>query len=198
MNVSPQLDRVCLLATQFCGSDPMQAQGHNGSLPPMMTNTQLDLDMNMYPRPYDQDGSVPNCNGMMQINPLMAPDHQARNFAAANCLIIMDEEKSLAVQYALSFMDEVVKMCRAGEPLWTQGNDGGKEVLNFDEHAKMFACLISQKNDPYDLRYEASRASSVVIINSITLVDAFLDAVCLFFVYFKPKNNFFMLAFILI
>ncbi|KAL8201229.1 hypothetical protein R6Q57_012568 [Mikania cordata] len=167
-----ELDRVCLMASQFCGGNPMQTQGQD-HLPPMMTPNNLDLDMNMYPRPYDQDG-MPNCNEIMQISPLMAPE--GPNFAAANGLIIMDDEKPLAVQYALSFMDEVVKMCRIGEPLWTQVNDAGKEVLNFDEHAKMFPCMISRKIDPNELRYEASRASSVVIINSITLVDAFLDA----------------------
>ncbi|KAI3713721.1 hypothetical protein L1987_72307 [Smallanthus sonchifolius] len=166
-----ELDRVCLMASQFCGNNPMQTQGQ-GHLSPLMTSNQLDLDMNMYPRPYEQEG-MPNCNEIMQINPLMAPE--GPNFAAANGLIIMDDEKPLAIQYALSFMDEVVKMCRVGEPLWTVVNDAGKEVLNFDEHAKMFPCMIS-RNDPNELRFEASRASSVVIINSITLVDAFLDA----------------------
>ncbi|MFS7949277.1 putative homeobox-leucine zipper protein GLAB [Helianthus anomalus] len=42
----------------------------------------------------------------------------------------------------------------------------------------MFPSMISWKIDSNKLRYEASRASSVVIINSITLVDAFLDVVC--------------------
>ncbi|KAK1438324.1 hypothetical protein QVD17_04131 [Tagetes erecta] len=169
-----ELDRVCLMASQFCGTNPMQTQGH-GHLSPLMTSN-LDLDMNMYPRPYDQQDGMPNCNDIMQINPLMAPDHEGPNFAAANGLIIMDDEKPLAIQYALSFMDQVVKMCRLGEPLWTQVNDAGKEMLNFDEHAKMFPCMITRKFDPNEMRYEASRASSVVIINSITLVDAFLDA----------------------
>nr|XP_043607300.1 homeobox-leucine zipper protein HDG5-like [Erigeron canadensis] len=164
-----ELDRVCLIASQFCGSDPMQTQGQ-GHLPPMMSTTNLDLDMNMYPRPYDQDG-LTSCNEMMQINHLMAPD-QGPNFAAANGLMIMEDEKPLAIQCALSFMDEVVKMCRVEEPLWTQVNEFGKEILNLEEYSKMFPTL---KNESKESRYEASRASSVVIINSITLVDAFLD-----------------------
>ncbi|XP_023736253.1 homeobox-leucine zipper protein HDG5 isoform X2 [Lactuca sativa] len=166
-----ELDRICLIATQFCGSDPMQGQGH-GPLSSLMTSN-LDLDMNMYPRAYDQEG-LPNCSEMLQMNPLMASE--GPNFAAANGLIIMDDEKPLAIQFALSFMDEVVKMCRLGESLWTKVNDSGKEVLNLDQHAKMFPCFISQKGDPNEFRYEATRASSVVIINSVTLVDAFLDA----------------------
>ncbi|KAJ9549609.1 hypothetical protein OSB04_022152 [Centaurea solstitialis] len=171
-----ELDRVCLIASQFCGGDPLQTQGQ-GPLPTLMTSNQLDLDMNMYPRvPNDhQDQGMSNCSEMMQMNPLMAPE--GPNFAAANGLIIMDDEKPLAIQFALSFMDEVVKMCRFGEPLWTRVNDAGKEVLNLEEHAKMFPCLINRKKDNLnELRYEASRSSSVVIINSITLVDAFLDA----------------------
>ncbi|KAI3501570.1 hypothetical protein L1887_29450 [Cichorium endivia] len=166
-----ELDRVCLIATQFCGSGPMQGQGH-GPLASLMTSN-LDLDMNMYPRAYDQE-VMQNCSEMLQINPLLASE--GPNFAAANGLIIMDDEKPLAIQFALSFMDEVVKMCRLGDALWTRVNNSGKEVLNLDEHAKMFPCLISQKNDSNEFRYEATRASSVVIINSITLVDAFLDA----------------------
>ncbi|XP_076938096.1 homeobox-leucine zipper protein HDG5-like [Bidens hawaiensis] len=166
-----ELDRACLITSQFCGSNPMQTQGQC-HVPQMMTSN-LELDMNMYPSPFDQAG-MPNSNEMMQMNPLMAPE--VPNFAAANGLIIMEDEKSLAIQYALSFMDEVVKMCRLGEPLWTQVNNAGKEVLNLDEYAKMFPCTIKRKIDSNESRYEASRASSVVIINSITLVDAFLDA----------------------
>nr|APR73264.1 homeobox protein 1 [Artemisia annua] len=166
-----ELDRVCAIASQFCGTNPMQAHGQ-GHLPPLMTSN-LDLDMNMYPRPYDQEG-MPNCNDMMHINPLMVPE--GHNFAAANGLIIMDEEKPIAANYALSFMDEVVKMCRLGGPLWIQVNDTGKEVLNFGEHAKMFPSPLTRKSDLNGLSFEASRASTVVIINSITLVDAFLNA----------------------
>ncbi|XP_076928766.1 homeobox-leucine zipper protein HDG5-like isoform X1 [Bidens hawaiensis] len=166
-----ELDQRLFLLTRLSGGNPMQTQGQ-GRLSPLMTSN-LNLDMNMYPRPFEQDG-MPNCNDIMQINPLMAPE--GPNFAAANGLIIMDGEKPIAIQYALSFMDEVVKMCRTGEPLWTQVNDAGKEVLNFDEHAKMFPSMISRKIDSNELRYEASRASSVVIINSVTLVDAFLNA----------------------
>ncbi|KAI3694336.1 hypothetical protein L1987_77300 [Smallanthus sonchifolius] len=164
-----ELDHACLIATQFCGSNPMQTQGQCHS-PPMMPSN-LDFDMNI---PIHMI-KMPCSNEMMQINPLMAPE--APNSDVANGLIIMDDEKPLAMQYAVSYMDEVDKMCRLGEPLWTQVNDVGKEVLNLDEYVKMFPCTNSRKNDP-NLRYEASRTSSIVIINSINLVDAFLDAVC--------------------
>ncbi|KAK9076026.1 hypothetical protein SSX86_004356 [Deinandra increscens subsp. villosa] len=169
-----ELNRACLIATQLCGSNPMQTEGQP-HLPPMMASNNLNLDMNMYPSPYDQDVIMPNCNEMMQMNPLIAPD-QGPSFAVASGLIIMDDEKPVAMQYAQSFLDEVVKMCRLGEPLWTRVNEAGKEVLNVDEYVKMFPCSGSRKSDLNELRYEASRSSSVVIINSITLVDAFLDA----------------------
>ncbi|XP_071705243.1 homeobox-leucine zipper protein HDG5-like [Rutidosis leptorrhynchoides] len=171
-----ELDRVCLIASQFCGNNQMQAQVQ-APLHQMM-NSNLDLDMNMYPRSaYDQEQGMQNCNEMMQMNNPLMPPQVGPNFAAANGLMIMDDEKPLAIQYAISFMDEVVKMCRVDEPLWTQVNDvAGKEVLNLDEYAKMFPLFNSRKNDLGEFKYEASRAKSVVIINSITLVDAFLDA----------------------
>ncbi|KAI3796031.1 hypothetical protein L1987_38692 [Smallanthus sonchifolius] len=61
-------------------------------------------------------------------------------------------------------------------PAWRTTSDSvndDKEVLNFDEYVKIFPYTVSKKNDP-NLRYEASRARLVVIINNITLADAFL------------------------
>ncbi|KAI3813786.1 hypothetical protein L1987_18521 [Smallanthus sonchifolius] len=61
-------------------------------------------------------------------------------------------------------------------PAWksiSESVNDGKEVLNIEEYAKIFPCTVSRKNDP-NLRYEASRASLVVIIKNINLVDSFL------------------------
>jgi len=56
------------------------------------------------------------------------------------------------------------------------------EVMVPDEHARMFSWPVDGGKQgggstPAAARTEGSRDSAVVIMNSITLVDAFLDAV---------------------
>lgn len=158
-----EFERVCCLASQYCGR-PIQAMGHPPLLPPP-----LDLDMNMYPRQFEEP--MPNCNDMIPV-PMM-PENSY--FPVGG--LIMEEEKSLALELAMSFMDELVKMCQTGDPLWVRRNDSsGKEVLSVEEHAKMFPWPMGRKENPNEWRTEATRDTAVVIMNSITLVDAFLDA----------------------
>ncbi|KAK8578053.1 hypothetical protein V6N13_046910 [Hibiscus sabdariffa] len=64
---------------------------------------------------------------------------------------------------------KLVKMCRANESLWIRNNKNGKELLNLEEHAKMFHWPLNLEQRSSELRTEASRDSAVVIMNSITL-----------------------------
>ncbi|KAE8726842.1 hypothetical protein F3Y22_tig00005974pilonHSYRG00086 [Hibiscus syriacus] len=86
------------------------------------------------------------------------------------------EEKTIAMELAISAVDELVKMCRSNEPLWVRSNENGKELLYPQEHAKVFHWPLNLKQRSSEFRTEASRDSAVVIMNSITLIDAFLDA----------------------
>ncbi|KAJ6415512.1 hypothetical protein OIU84_004333 [Salix udensis] len=67
-------------------------------------------------------------------------------------------------------------MCHANEPLWIRNIENGKEVLNLEEHGRMFPWPSNLKQNSSETRTEATRDCAVVIMNSITLVDAFLDA----------------------
>ncbi|KAL6974901.1 hypothetical protein U1Q18_044427 [Sarracenia purpurea var. burkii] len=137
--------------------------------PPILPPS-LDLDMSIYPRHFQ--APMANCSDMIPMT-LMPPEN---SHFSGGCLI-MEEEKSLALDLAISSMDELVKMCQAGEPLWMRnGDDGGREALNFEEHARIFQWPLSVKQDSGEFRTEATRDAAVVIMNSITLVDAFLDA----------------------
>ncbi|XP_017232692.1 homeobox-leucine zipper protein HDG5 isoform X2 [Daucus carota subsp. sativus] len=160
-------EEVCSLLARYNGR-AMQAVGP--AAPPLSPS--LELDMSFYPRPFDQD-SLGNCTSMFPV-PLM-PENSSQ-FPGAGGLLIMDQEKALALELALSSVDEIVKMCHTAEPLWIQMSDG-KEVLNVEEYNKMFPWPMRLGQLPSEqLRTEASRDTAVVIINSITLVDAFLDA----------------------
>lgn len=70
-------------------------------------------------------------------------------------------------------------MCRANEPLWVRRRGAASEVMAVDEHAQMFSWPVDggKQGDAAVARTEGTRDSAVVIMNSITLVDAFLDAV---------------------
>ncbi|KAL2348904.1 hypothetical protein Fmac_002904 [Flemingia macrophylla] len=88
--------------------------------------------------------------------------------------VLMEEEKSLALDLAASSMAELVKMCQTNEPLWIRSSQSERDVLNIEEHARMFPWPQNLKHRS-ELRTEATRDSAVVIMNSVTLVDAFLD-----------------------
>ncbi|XP_047179814.1 homeobox-leucine zipper protein HDG5-like isoform X1 [Vigna umbellata] len=158
-----ELERVCCLTSRYTGrSLQTMAAG------PTLMAPSLDLDMNIYPRHYSDP--VAPCTEMIPV-PMLPPE--ASPFAEGGG-ILMEEEKSLALELAASSMAELVKMCQTNEPLWIRSSDGEREVLNFEEHARIFPCPQNLKHRS-ELRTEASRDTSVVIMNSVTLVDAFLD-----------------------
>ncbi|KAL7166806.1 hypothetical protein ACSBR2_037474 [Camellia fascicularis] len=154
-----EFERVCCLASRYSGR-PIQSMGPVPLLPPS-----LDLDMSIYPRHFQEP--------MSEMIPVpMMPENS--HFPGGG--LIMEEDKSLALELAMSSMDVLVKMCQAGEPLWIRNNNSGREVLNFEEHTRMFQWPMNLKQNGSEFRMEATRDSAVVIMNSITLVDAFLDA----------------------
>ncbi|KAJ0051460.1 hypothetical protein Pint_03497 [Pistacia integerrima] len=160
-----ELDRVCCLVSRYSGR-PMQTMAPAPSLIP----PSLDLDMNIYSRHFPDP--MTTCTDMMPMQ--MLPE--TSNFPESG-LVLMEEEKSLAMELAISSMDELVKMCRVNEPLWIRNNENGKEILNLEEHGRMFPWPLNLKQHSTELRTEATRDCAVVIMNSITLVDAFLDAI---------------------
>lgn len=165
MNVL-QLERVCCITSRYTGRH-IQTMAAS----PALMAPSLDLDMNIYSRHFGE--TLPPCTEMIPV-PMLPPE--ASPFHQEDGLL-MEDEKPLAMELAASSMAELVKMCRTNEPLWIQSStDCEREVLNFEEHARVFPCPLSLKHQS-EMRTEATRDTSVVIMNSVTLVDAFLDAV---------------------
>lgn len=135
----------------------------------------LELDMSVYA------GNFPDqpCSDMMLLPPqdtaCYFPD-QTNN----NNMLLADEEKVLAMEFAVSCVQELTKMCNTEEPLWIEKKSDkiGSEILclNEEEYTRLFPWPMENHNKG-DFRREASKANAVVIMNSITLVDAFLNAV---------------------
>ncbi|KAF2308741.1 hypothetical protein GH714_015154 [Hevea brasiliensis] len=97
--------RVCCIASRYAGR-PIQAMQPTSTL----VLPSLDLDMNIYSRHFPD--SLGSCTEMMPM--LMLPG--TSSFAEAG-LVLMEEEKTLAMELAMSSIDELVKMCQATEPL---------------------------------------------------------------------------------
>lgn len=132
----------------------------------------LDLDMNIYSRQYTE--AIVSSSEMMPLPSMLPPE--TAHFPEGGLLI--EEEKTLAMELAVSSIAELVKMCRSTEPLWVRDSESGKEILNVEEHGRMFPWPLNLKQHLInEFRTEATRDTAVVIMNSITLVDAFLDAV---------------------
>lgn len=87
---------------------------------------------------------------------------------------LSNEAKLMAVQLALQYMKELRIMCEVNEPLWHRTNEG-KEFLNVGEYySRMFPW--QNPSNEY-LRTEASRASTMALINSKDLIEIFCNAV---------------------
>ncbi|KAJ6389007.1 hypothetical protein OIU77_027376 [Salix suchowensis] len=161
-----ELERVGCMPSRY-GGRPI----HSMVPAPSFVPPSLDLDMNIYSRPFPE--YLGTCTDMM---PMSVPMLQEPSSFPEAGVVLMEEGKGLAMELALSSMDELVKMCHANEPLWIRNIENGKEVLNLEEHGRMFPWPSNLKQNSSETRTEATRDCAVVIMNSITLVDAFLDA----------------------
>ncbi|EPS65132.1 hypothetical protein M569_09641, partial [Genlisea aurea] len=160
-----QYDRVCCMVSQYTGR-PLPALGPT----PLLTPS-LELDMTPFSRKFEQE-DVGNCPTDHMVPLPFMPEN---SHFPANPLIL-EEEKSVALQLAVSSMDELVKMAHTGEPLWVRSTDTAKLFLNLEEYNRMFSWSGNLKQNAAEFRIEATKDTAVVIMNSITLVDAFLDA----------------------
>jgi len=97
-----QLERVCCLASQYAGR-PIEALPPAPSLMPLS----LDLDMNMYSRHFADP--MASCTDMIPV-PMLMPS-ETSHFSEVSSLL-SDEEKSMAMELAVSSVDELVKRNR--------------------------------------------------------------------------------------
>ncbi|CAA6669633.1 unnamed protein product [Spirodela intermedia] len=97
-------------------------------------------------------------------------------------LFIMDQDKTLALDLAMTAAEHLGRLCRKNEPLWIRGaagggGCGGYDVLDLDEYHRAFQWPVDLKQGQggIEFRIEATRESALVIMNSITLVNSFMD-----------------------
>ena len=89
-----------------------------------------------------------------------------------------EADKPIIVELAVAAMEELVTMAQTSDLLWVL-NDNLGEILNEEEYFRMFPRCIGPK--PIGFRSEASRESTVVIMNHINLVEILMDVVSILF-----------------
>ncbi|XP_022988693.1 homeobox-leucine zipper protein HDG2-like [Cucurbita maxima] len=84
-----------------------------------------------------------------------------------------EADKPMIIELAVAAMEELIRMAQMGEPLWMTALDGSTTLLNPDEYVRTFPRGIGPK--PAGFSTEASRATAVVIMNHISLVEMLMD-----------------------
>ncbi|RWW23524.1 hypothetical protein GW17_00012228 [Ensete ventricosum] len=161
-----ELERLSYIASRYSGRQLQPL----GPAPPVLIPS-LDLDVGIYSRHFNEPPVV-SCTDLIPIPQI---SDEPSPFPG---MLIMDQDMPLVVDLAMTAADHLVRMCNTTEPLWVRrGGTTTVEVLDLEEHARMCPWPMDLKQQQGMFRTETSRDSAMVIMNSITMVDAFLDAV---------------------
>ncbi|XP_074369119.1 homeobox-leucine zipper protein ROC8-like [Apium graveolens] len=85
---------------------------------------------------------------------------------------IVANYKPLMVDVSRNAMDELIKLVQSDSPFWIRSSADGRQVLNLECYESIFPGVAKSPN----VRIESSKDSSVVIIDSLELVDMFMHA----------------------
>uniref|UniRef100_A0ACD5THU4 Uncharacterized protein n=1 Tax=Avena sativa TaxID=4498 RepID=A0ACD5THU4_AVESA len=183
-----ELDRLACIATRYGGGgrQPVMSSALSCmSAPSPVLMSPLDLDMNVYSRHFGEQQQHGAMDLMVMQQQMGAGGHGAAPsymHGAMAPAVVQDQDRQMVLELASTAADHLARMCRTGEPLWAPLRRSSGEVMDADEHARTFswpgdAAKQQQHGDAAHLtRTEGTRDSAVVIMNSITLVDAFLNS----------------------
>lgn len=161
-----ELTRICALTNKFLGR-PLSSSG--SPIPPHGLNSNLELAVGR-----NDFGGLNNAGTSLPMGfeigdgsmmPIVKP-----------MVNEMQYDRSAFVDVALSAMDELMKMAQMDNPLWIKGLGGGLESLNVEEYRRNFSSCIGMKPSSYAT--EATKATGLVYLRGLALVEALMDAVC--------------------
>ena len=96
--------------------------------------------------------------------------------ATARTFPLTEMEKPLVVELAVASMEELLQVAQAGEPLWTvHPTHSSSEIIDQEVYLQKFQRGIGPT--PVGLKSETSRHTGLVIMNSASLVETFMDVV---------------------
>lgn len=172
-----ELDKVSSIAAKYIGRPISQ-------LPPVQPIHISSLDLSM--SSYGAGGGGGMVGPSLDLDLLpgssssINPSYQTMSFS--------DMDKSLMADIAGNAMNELIRLFQSNEPLWIKSSspsssstDVGREVLNLEAYDRIFPTPNHNNNNSNHLknpnvRIESSRASGVVIMNGLALVDMLMDA----------------------
>ncbi|GFP99068.1 homeobox-leucine zipper protein hdg11 [Phtheirospermum japonicum] len=154
-HLKEELDRVSSMAAKYIGRPISQ-------LPPMQPIHLSSLDLSMSNLDLDLDLVHGNSSFSMIPNLTFPP------------AAVSDMDKSVMTDIAANAMDELIRLLQSNEPLWVKSADG-RDMLDFENYDRIFQSPYGHLKNP-NARIEASRDSGVVIMNSLSLVDMFMDS----------------------
>lgn len=161
-----QLDRVSSIAAKYIGRPISQ-------LPPVQPIHISSLDLSM--ASYGNQGMVGPAPSSLNLDLLPAAGTSSSSMPYhPPCLSDMD--KSLMSDIASNAMEEFLRLVQTNEPLWLKSNVDARDVLSCDAYERMFHKPNTRPKNP-NVRIEASRDSGVVLMNTLALVDMFMDPV---------------------
>ncbi|PPS13286.1 hypothetical protein GOBAR_AA07356 [Gossypium barbadense] len=141
-----EIDRISAIAAKYVGKPVVNF--------PLLSSPAL-------PRPFDF-GSQPVTEEMYGVGDLL------RSISAPS-----EADKPMIIELAVAAMEELVRMVQMGEPLWMTSLDGTTCMLNEEEYIRTFPSGIGPK--PTGFKCEASKETTVVIMNHINLVEILMD-----------------------
>ncbi|GMJ06542.1 ANTHOCYANINLESS 2, ARABIDOPSIS THALIANA HOMEODOMAIN PROTEIN [Hibiscus trionum] len=159
-----ELNRVCSLTNKFLGWPPTSLAG---PIPSQGLNSNLELAVGR--------------NGFGGLNNAGTSLPMEFNFRDGAMLPLvksrsndMPYDRSVIVDVALVALDELINLAQLDNPLWIKGLDGGIETLNLEEYSRTFSSCIGMKPSGYTT--EATRATGLVSLDGLALVEALIDA----------------------
>ena len=159
-----QLDRVSSIAAKYIGRPISQ-------LPPVQPVHISSLDLSMGSFGGQGMGSGPSLD--LDLLPGSSSSIPIMPFQGTG---ISDMDKSLMADVAENAMVELLRLLQTNEPFWMKSSTDGRDVLNLESYERIFPRANRHFKGP-NVRIEASRDSGVVIMNSLALVDMFMDSV---------------------
>ncbi|PNY09934.1 homeobox-leucine zipper protein HDG2-like [Trifolium pratense] len=148
----PVIDRISAIAAKYVGKPVVNYSNISPSLPP---------------RP--EIGFVGNNQGIGGMEMYGTSGDILRSISGPT-----EADKPIIIELAVAAMEELIGMAQMGDPLWLSTTlDGAGTVLNEDEYVRSFPRGIGPK--PNGFKCEASRETSVVIMNHVNLVEILMD-----------------------
>jgi hypothetical protein len=167
-----QIERITAMASKYIGRH-VQA-GVGGALSAASPSASASGLADPLPQaPLPSLGCSSELTSASMASDLAAVAAAAASAASAPSLPLSDAEKPLVLELAIASMDELLHLAQAGDPLWSiDPSNPSAEIIDQHLYLQRFQRGIGSGVNP-----ETSRHTGLVIMNSSSLVETFMDVV---------------------